>query len=43
MTTQEKYQRKSKPRTEEKMLEYATTKRGAYRIKKIYRAMKARK
>ena len=48
MPTEEKsteltYSRKSKPRTEKQMLEYATTPRGAYRIKKIYRAMKARK
>ena len=35
-------QRKSKPRREEELLKYATTPRGAYRIKKAYREAKKR-
>lgn len=32
--------RKSKPREEQTFLQYATTPRGAYRIKRAYRQMK---
>ena len=34
--------RKSKPRPENELLRYATTKRGAYRLKRAFRAAKRR-
>lgn len=39
----EGYVRRSRPRTEDALLRYATTPRGAYRIKRAYRASKRMK